>query len=195
MSAVSTTEKTKVDQAIKQFAAAMADSANAIAKAGTIYHTAITEHPSARQAFAQAMPGIPSALWANLSRVGSGALNPKLLTDCTPGARALCYCDPLTQDLYLTGPVTVAVGNGDTMKISIDKMTSEQARQVFHNGAVRDVAEQRAWIETQKTRAAIADKPVVDLVNDIFVAKGVLHVGSVKLTRKDLLKYLQQMEA
>lgn len=194
MSAVSTTEKQKVEFAIKQFSAAMADSANAIATAGRIYYEAIKDHPSARQAFAQAMPGIPSALWANLARVGSGALNAKLLTDCTPGARALCYCDPETQSRYIAEPVAVAVGGGDKMLIATDKLTSEQVRQVFHNGAVRDLAEQRAWIETQKTRAAI-QKPTVDPVNDIYVEKGVLHIGTVKLTRKELLKYLQQMEA
>jgi hypothetical protein len=186
-----------VVNAIERFREAFKDSAEKLAKAAEVYYAAIIEHPTARDAFAKAFPQIPSSFWANMARVGSGEMDCRLLLDATPGGRALTYCDSATQAHYLANPVPMAVvgaGKGDSMLVSIDKMTSEQCRQVFNRGAVRDLAEQRAWIETQKTRAAIVNPPAVDPVNDVFVKGGLLHVGGVKLDRKQLLKYLTQME-
>ena len=194
MQALTKTQGRKIQEHIEGVKLAMTDSAKAITVAAQHYYDALKLNPKARDLFNDAFPTVSSQTWSGFIRIASGEMDCRLLFDATPAARALTYCDSDTQAHYLDNPVPVSCGNGDTILVQLDKMTSEQARQVFNRGAVRDIAEQRAWIETQKTRKNIICNPTVDKANEVFVKGAHLHVGSLKLSRAELLRYLGQME-
>lgn len=190
---LSKTKQNKINEKISQFKQEMNASADAIKKAATHYYEALQIDAKARDMFSAQYPTISSKTWSGFIKIATGELDSRLLFDATPGGKALTYCDTVTQKEYIENPIPVSCGNGDTILIQLDKMTSEQARQVFNRGAVRDIPEQRAWIETQKTRRQIS-KPKVDKVNDVYVKGHSLYVGSLKLSRGELLRYLSQME-
>ena len=195
MQALTKTKERKINDHINAFRSGMVDSAEAIKTAAKHYYEALRIDPIARDMFTEQFPTVSSQTWSGMIRIASGEMDHRLLFDATPGARALTHCDATTQSLYINKPIPVCCGNGDTILVQLDKMTSEQTRQVFNRGAIRDIAEQRAWIETQKTRAHIVSKPKIDKANDVFVKGAHLHVGKLKLSRAELLRYLAQMEA
>ena len=172
----------------------MSESRAAITKAAKHYYDALRINSAARDMFAAAFPTVATSTWSGFIRIASGEMDPRLLFDATPAARALTKCDVQTQEYYIENPIPVSCGNGDTILVQAEKMTGEQARQVFNHGAVRDLAEQRAWIETQKTRHQIVAKPTIDKANEVFVKGAHLHVGALKLSRAELLRFLGQME-
>jgi hypothetical protein len=194
MEAPTKTQAAKIREHLGKFGESVKDSTEAIKKAAKHYYEALKINPSARDTFADAYPTVSSRTWSGFIRIASGEMDSRLLFDATSGARALSACDSETQAHYIENPVPVSCGNGDTMLVQLDKMTSEQARQVFNRGTVRDLAEQRAWIETQKTRNLITIKPTVDKANEVYVKGSNLHAGSLVLTRAELLRYLGQME-
>ena len=194
MQALSKTKKAKIQSHIQGVKTSMAASRDAVQQAAKHYYDALKVDASARDMFAEAFPTVSSATWSGFVRIASGEMDARLLFDATPAARALVKCDSTTQTHYIETPIPVSCGNGDTILVQLDKMTGEQARQVFNHGAVRDVAEQRAWIETQKTRKQIKTKPTIDKVNEVFVKGSHLHVGKLKLSRAELLRFLAQME-
>ena len=187
------TQNRKITKLVEQFAAHLQDAGDSIRAAAVCYYEAIGIDPAAADAFRSKFPTVPSSVWSGFCRIANYELHERLLFDGTPGGRALTRCDYTTQCTYIDAAIPVSTASGDILQVGVDKLTSEQVRQVFKSGTVRDLAEQRAWIETQITRHKIEAKPVVDPVNDIFVKGSDLWVGGVKIPRIDLLKYLQEM--
>ena len=186
-------KQNQITELVAEFKQHLTQSADAMTRAAKAYYRALQVAPEARSAFAEAFPTVSSATWSNMVKLATGELNERLLFDGTAAGRALAKCDASIQEHYVDNPIAVSCGNGDTIQVYLDKMTSEQARQVFNHGTMRDLPEQRAWIETQRTRAKIKATRPVDPINEIFVKGKCLHVGDVKLTQQQLVKYLGQM--
>jgi len=152
--ALTKTKQTLIKAAISEFKAATEESADALKRAAVAYYKGIIIDASAREMFAEAFPKVSSATWSGFVKIATAQMDERLLFDASPGATALKRCDIDAQRHYCENPVKVAVGDGDHICVHVDKLTSDQVKQVFYRGAVRDLPEQRAWIETQKARAA-----------------------------------------
>lgn len=191
------TECTVIDvpEMVEQFRAKINESANSIEEAARIYYNAVHGSPEAAALFRSAFPSVSSRTWSNFMKLAQGALLKSLVFNGSHGAVALSYCDIDSQKVFTTNPVPVMLSNGDILQIHLDKLTGFQSRQVFNRGSVRDLAEQRAWIETQKTRAKITKTKMVDRENGVFVKGNRLHVGELKFSKADLLRYIKMMES
>lgn len=195
---------------VKEFKEAIDASAESMKKAAMAYYKAIKLSPDARKVFSDAFPTVSSSTWNGFVKVASNRLDERLLFDASAGGVALARCDIDTQRLYLTKPVAVAVENGDHLMVHVDKMTSEQVRQVFNHGVVRDLPEQRAWIETQKTRLATRKAAMSEAASEpkkqakkrepeakefkVWIAAKRIHfTGNGSMTASELAEWLGKM--
>ena len=66
--------------------------------------------------------------------------------------------------------------NGDKLNISTKNLTSSQCRQVFSPNSVRDLAGQKAWVESNNaknvTREVVSEMPYHIDRNQVFFDKG-----------------------
>lgn len=132
----------------KAFAAAFANAEEAFINAGAIYARSIQVHgPGAREAFAAACPHITAGTWRRLEAVGNGSLDARLLTAGSCGANALRRLPITAQREALGTGVEVCLPGGDALRVQVDDLTPEQARQVFAADHVRSLPAQRAWLE------------------------------------------------
>ena len=194
MAAIAKSKTTQIGALAKEFGDHMKGAANRITKAAHCYVKAIQVDTSAIDVFRDKYPTVPTSVWSGFCRIAAGELHPQLLFDGTPGGRALTKCDMVTQTSFMDEGIPIATASGDTLLVSARKMTYEQAKQVFCRGRIRDIAEQRAWIESMKMRSHISTRKAINTENQIYVEKGKLNIGDVKLTRADLLRFLAQME-
>lgn len=103
--------------------------------------------------------GLSSDILSRFEQIGRKQIHPRLLASTTPGMRALSLCTYNTQEKYIDSPVEVLIANSqDVLLVKIDNLTPYQCRQVFCRGHVATLPEQRAWIESEKTKT-IDKKP------------------------------------
>lgn len=183
-----------INEHIQRFDTRMETITESIKVAAQEYADALSVDPAARDMFAAAYPTYPSSVWSGFIRIAAGDMHESLLFDGTSGGRALLKCPYDVQEHYIDNPVSMVTSDGEMLNVSVSKLTGNQVNQVFASGCVRDVAEQRAWIESQKTAAAINKKVKIDKTNGIYVKGTYLHVGEIRLSRAELLKYLGQMD-
>jgi len=96
------------------------------------------------------------------------------------------------QERFLSKPVPVATAKGDELKCEVDNLTPALCRQVFDGARVRDVAEQRAWMESQANLKSSA--PVQ--VNEPYRVTGhtLVVLEPCKFSLKQLLALAAQMQ-
>lgn len=132
-----------------------------------------------------------------LNRVANGAdrnIFPLLLLGPTKGTRLLERLPYALQERYAREPIpTVIFKNGEpaVLEIGVRNLTRELAEQVFAEDHIRDEAEQRAWLESQKTKALIK-KSAAKMPYE--VRKDKLIVGDVVFTKRELLQIAAAME-
>jgi hypothetical protein len=132
-------------------------------------------------------------------QIGRGTLYPRLLirSGASPGARALLRCGRSEQEQYCAEPLQLLVLRGehqDVLRVPLDSLTPDQCKQIFSGSHIRDLGEQRAYLESQaevlrvKRAAAIHDQAG-------YTIKGnqVLFQKSTSLGRDDLIQILSRM--
>ena len=89
-------------------------------------------------------------------RVAKGVIDPRLVlcSEADIKYQYLSRCDLSVQKQVLDKGVKVLVidseGKSDHIMVSIDNLQDGQFAQCFHSGGLRDIAEQRAWIESRR---------------------------------------------
>jgi hypothetical protein len=187
-----TTTIISLDDTVRGFAEAFTRAEDSFRAAGKIYADAIAQFgQEAREKFAAACPKIAPTTWRRLEALGNGSLDGRLLTASSMGAAALRRLPAPMQTKALDNGVDVLVGNGDTLRVQVDNLTPEQSRQVFASDHIRDIAAQRAWMEThapQTARPAMVEAPAWK------VTGGKVQVSRpCSLTRLDLARMLAEM--
>lgn len=137
--------------------------------------------------------GVGKDILSKFVAIGRGQIHPELMTHTSPAARRLVSCDVSEQRRYLTEPLPLLVlrdqDQTETMQVQLDALTPEQARQVIDRDHVRDLAEQRAWLEDQLEKRRSKRRAAVEDAGD-FVIKGhkVVFKKGVSMTKDDLIK-------
>lgn len=142
--------------------------------------------------------GVSKDVLARFEQIGRNSLYPRLLASTSPGARALISCAFSEQKHYCHNPVEVLVmhdGNPDTLQVGIDALTSDQVKQVFIRGRVRDLAEQRAYLESklEETRMAKVTE-IEDGAGYVLRGKQVLFKKGCAMTKDDLISILGRLK-
>jgi len=170
-----------------------------LTKACQLYVKAIDEDQEAKAAFVDAYPDIPATAWRRFEAVGRGSMHPMLLANLTVGARRLERCSYSEQAKYVKGPVEILLANKDVLKVSLHNLTSDQVRQVFATDHIRSIPEQRAYLESMKTRDAVAEAAAVEAKRNPAkswrIVRGRLVVtGPCEFDKEDLFRVLIDME-
>lgn len=188
---MTTTTIISLDETVRGFAEAFTRAEDSFRTAGKIYAEAIATHgQEARERFAAACPKIAPTTWRRLEALGNGSLDGRLLTASSAGAAALRRLPAPLQTAALDNGVELLINNGDTLRVQIDNLTPEQARQVFAGDHIRDIPAQRAWVETHAPSVA---RPTITAPAWSVKAGKVQIVRPCSLTRLDLARMLAEM--
>ena len=178
------------EQAADAFVQVFRNAEEAFILAGSIYAKAIGQFgPATREVFASKYPKMSASTWRRLESVGVGALDARLLLGGSFGACCARRLPSHSQKEVLDNGVNVLVAGGDILRVKLDALTSDQAKQVFAGDHVRDPGAQRAWLESRKTPDAPATEGPAATVKN-----GKVHVSRpCTMTRLDLARLLAEM--
>ncbi len=88
--------------------------------------------------------------------LGRRMLHPQLLTDDTPGYRALSRLPFSAQKKYIEEPVPVLTCDegqpDDHLLVNVRDLSPRQVKQVFNNGKLRTLAQQKVWLTEYRRR-------------------------------------------
>ncbi len=101
------------------------------------------------------------------------------------------------QKKALDGTIDVLTSTGDTLKMRVESMTSEQISQVFARDHIRDLAAQKAWREQifSKQNEKEERSKIRALKNPVEVDRKhrCIRVHGVQLTIGDLVEYIRKL--
>jgi hypothetical protein len=146
----------KTDQRLEEFYATLQRGKEALEEAGRILVALIDEDASVKERIMEEHPEITEDVIETFERIGRRQLYYRLCLLEAPGIRALKRCPYSEQVRYMDEPIPMLLLNGkdstDSLTVSVNALTPEQVRQVFGAHRVRTLAEQRAWLENQKSK-------------------------------------------
>ena len=146
----------KSEQQINEFYQALQRGKEALEDAGKILVALIDEDPTVKERIMSEHPEITEDVLETFERIGRKQLYYRLCLLEAPGIRALKRCTYSEQVKYSTEPITMLLLNGkdstDSLNVPIHALNPEQVRQVFGTHRIRTLAEQRAWLENQKSK-------------------------------------------
>lgn len=135
---------------VKRFGELIAQGMSKIHEACELYVAVIDKYPAAKKSFKKNMPEIPAPTWTTFEKIGRKQLHERLIIGggmAHAEMRKLSYAD---QCAVFDDGVELLLHDGSVRTMNADKLTMAQVRQVFANGEIRDIEEQRAWIETNR---------------------------------------------
>jgi len=178
---------------IPQLKALINDGLESWAKAGQLITEAIDKHDSSITEIAE-IAGLPPKVIATLEKVGRGQILPSLLIATYPAASALPRLPYSEQKKAVEDGVELLLDNGDTLLVRAENLQPEQVNQCINGGSIRTIAAQKAWMEERNSKNALRNaKPVNSPYN---VKGGKVYInGACELTRKDLMRMLNEIES
>jgi hypothetical protein len=174
----------KLDDAEQELWQCISGAAEQLVRAAEIVRSKMSVDPEWADKFSEKCPLYTTAFLRRLSLVGVKTA-PQLFLLCSAGADALRRLPMPIQEQYASAPVDLLCANGEVLKADINVLLPNQTRQVFASDHVRSLEEQKAWIESQKTKAVTtakrADVPY-------RVVKGDLVTDNVKISLSEIIK-------
>lgn len=173
-------------QDIEEIAALITQGIECWYSAGSKLCRLIDDDPDVIGKICNEVPQLTPGILRQLERIGRKELVPELLLKSGPGWSKLRQMPFPIQKRLMSEPVDLLVlteRGPDTLKVTIDNLTSQQARQVFDDDHVRDASAQRAWIAAN----APAVLPPVDMEKPYSIhGKYVIFNKRAKLSVRDI---------
>lgn len=160
-------------------------------EAGEIVAEYLSKNPNSMGLLCETT-GLSEDIIRRFEQIGRKEIYPKLLVNTSLGYRKLSACPYREQELYAESPVDLVVMGDkgpDILRVSVDHLTPEQAKQVFARNHVRSTAEQRAWLETERKRAneaAAAEKQEIQTAAYAVHGKRVVFRKGCEMTLQEL---------
>lgn len=167
-------ETIKLEPTARKFAEAVKIGIDAFLEAGRIVAEAIDLDPKFPEKIAELSKGQFSAKFVRrFEKLGRGYVIPQLIF-CwdRPGIVKLRQLSPAMQNHYLSNGIEVVVAGGDFLLVDPKHLTKFQVKQVFEGDEIRTQAEQRAWLESQKSENNLKGTEVVEATFTICKSKG-----------------------
>lgn len=177
--------------AAQAFAELLAKGFEAWLDAGKIAAAELDKNPDWAEEVAKLPPFPTEQVVKTFARMGRMQLHPLLACPGRIGLQRLARLPYRLQEKHLKEPVEVLVSNGETLKIDVHNLTEEQAVQVFSRDDIRDLPEQRAWMEGQRLQSAPPTRANLPYRYD---KKELVVLVPCKFTRKELAQLLADME-
>lgn len=138
---------------IKLFAMAIEDIGKSLKNAAMIYAGAIKKYPDAKKKFEEYFPRM-AGTFARFEAIAQGTIREDVFYLTGEVGDKIRRLPLSSQNDIMERGVPLLTANGDHLMISADAITALQARQLIApDGTLRTLAQQKAWLESQKTRA------------------------------------------
>lgn len=141
---------------------------------------------------------IPIGALEAFEKIGRKQVVPALLLAEYPAASHLRRLPFDQQESVMSGGCTLLImpeSGPDTLRCDVADLTSDQCKQVFSGASVRSPSQQRAWIESERARKAVARMAEGAVVEPYVIHKGkVLFNRACAMTRQQIAVLLAQME-
>lgn len=111
-----------------------------------------------------------------------------------PGTAALLKCPYALQERHSSKPVEVLIRkeNGwDSLRVEVQNLTAEQTKQVFHNGQIRSIQAQRAFVESRNLKSF---NPIAKTDTSYKISGKKVIIGGYTFTSRDLAKIIAEIE-
>lgn len=142
---------------VEQFTAAIQRGIEAFEEAGQVLVALIEINPKVKDEILENCPDVTEEMLDTFERIGRRQLFYRLAIHEGPGVKALRRCSYSDQVKYFNEPIPLLITDGkntETLNVGVHALTPEQARQAVGAHRIRSLGEQRAWIESQKSKAA-----------------------------------------
>lgn len=134
--------------------------------------------------------GLTEDVLVRFEQIGRKQVHPKLLASPSIGMRSLSTCSYSVQEKYIDEPVRVMTDSG-ALLVEVGNLTSYQCRQVFKGGHVRNEAEQKAWIESERAKKSTKDE--ISHLPYRINGKEIVFTRNTVVTRRELQRILEGM--
>ena len=188
-------EMKKFESAVNEAKTAFMEGVNGLFKFAQIYAKTITEYPESKKAFKEAIPQLSGAAWSQVEKVGNGAMNPNLLIDTSYGAQVVKGLPIAEQDIACYEGIEVLTADGSCLKVTPSRMTPEQSRIAIAKDHIRDIPEQKAFIETLKLKKSMVQKKEFSTYSINKKEKTVTFNFNWTGTVNELLKIAQEIQS
>lgn len=131
-----------------------------------------------------------------LRRIYKGDVLPEVYTQFDGTMQNAVQSMPVPQQRKMLADNPVEVVTGDTHEVLTlppSKLTRFQIRQVFGRGYIRDAAEQRAWLETEKAREVQQRTPKQPAGIRVDKKKRGVWFGDTFVALKELLRLVESL--
>lgn len=194
---MSTTIALQPNDSISNFIALLRQATEAFSEAAPMLARLVASDPQTLEKIREQSPSLSHGFLVNLLRVGEGSLHHALLLNSNPAYCRLRQLPYTVQSQALSqGAVEVVLNaeTGEALRVPLVDLKSEQVTQVFGAEGIRSTDEQRAIIRRKRMQEA---KPVPRGEAFPWIVKHdkVTITKSVELTRKDVMRILEEMAA
>ena len=170
---------------------------NGIVDVARAYKKAILAGPQWRKKFVSAFPFITPYIWTRYELVSEGKLIPRLAVYPYTGGHVLEKLPLREQERALSGPIEVVVkdskGQTDILKTEFQNLTPEQRKQVVTFDHIRDVAEQKAFLESEKTNVWAKTSRFVGNEKYLIVKGKMIVPQRAEFTSSELLDIIKRL--
>lgn len=167
---------------------AIGDSVSAIQRAAEIYR----QMEEARDD----VSAVPAHLRSMLRRINAGQMLPEVAAKTSGVLRAKLALLPIAEQERLLHPeavVTVALPAGDSALISPMRLTGAQVNQVFGDGYIRELAEQRAVMSPDPKLPRKRGRQKGTTLVRVDAEKGLVEYHGHTITKATLMRWLSQL--
>lgn len=132
--------------------------------------------------------GISRRLLARMEMVGAGKIDHRLALETHAAARSVMLLPMSDQVNVLDHGVEVMDTDTEVRRIPVDQLSPKQVSQVFANGEVRTLAQQRTYLQEHDLRQVVEEQPNCKVGKD---SVSIRHGG--KFSRAVIAGWLAQM--
>lgn len=186
--------KISFEEITNQLRSALEAGMDGFMQAGKIYVSAIDQDPSYAERLKKEFGNIvPCRAWAQLEALGRGLIHPKLILGGVSDKKKNTIIKNLPMSLqnrvFNEEKFPLLISGGDVLDVSILSATPSQAEQICGNGEIRTLAEQKAFIESQKLEKELRPKELPYYIK----AGKIIFRKNTELTRSEIKLLLTQL--
>ena len=181
---------------IAEFKTALQDGINGIVRASEIYVSALDENPRNADRFREEFAEwVPVSAWSQFEAVGRKWMHPRLLLGGVSDRKKAGLIKRLPYSMqervFQRERFPLLTNAGEVLKLDIMEATSEQAEQLCNGTTIRNLSEQKAWIEAKSVEYAQREPEEV-LPYTVNGGRVTFRRGCI-LNRSEIKRLLQEM--
>ena len=158
-----------VSSRIAEFREALQVGIEGIVKASEVYVAALDDDPRNADRFRDEFAEwVPASAWSQFEAVGRKWMHPRLLMGGVADRKKTGLIKRLPYSMqervFKRDRFPLLTSNGDTLEVEILEATQEQAEQLCNGTAIRNLSEQKAWLESRNVTEASEPAEVLPYV-------------------------------